>query len=88
MRINEILVESQQLDEGPIGSAVGAVGRGVGKAIGGVAKAAGAVAGVGAGVKKAFAKGKQAATDVIGGTDAPAAGAARARLRVSDRCTD
>ena len=37
MRINEILTESQlqQLDEGPIGSALGAVGRGIGKVAGG-----------------------------------------------------
>ena len=53
MRIHEILTESQlaQLDEGPIGSALGAVGRGVGKAVGGVAKGVGAVAG---GVRGAF----------------------------------
>lgn len=77
MKINEILVESQQIDEGPLGSAVKAVGRGVGKAIGGVAKAAGAVAGVAQGAKTAFQKGKQASIDVIGGTrqgaDVPAA---------------
>ena len=81
MRINEIIVE-QQLDEGPLGSAVGAVGRGIGKVIGGVAKGVGAIAGIGAGAKKAFAKGKQASTDVIGGTgqgaDAPVQKAAPA----------
>ena len=81
MRINEIVVE-QQLDEGPLGSAVGAVGRGIGKVIGGVAKGVGALAGIGAGAKKAFAKGKQASTDVIGGTgqgaDAPVQKAAPA----------
>ena len=81
MRINEIIVE-QQLDEGPLGSAVGAVGRGIGKVIGGVAKGVGAVAGIGAGAKKAFQKGKQASTDVIGGTgqgaDAPVQKAAPA----------
>ncbi len=80
MRINEILTESQQLDEGPLGSAVSAVGRGIGKTIGGVAKAAGAVGGVWQGAKKAFAKGKQAAIDTIagdgssGGDAAPAGG--------------
>ena len=78
MRINEFITESQELDEGPIGSAVGAVGRGVGKAIGGVAKAAGAVAGVGQGVKKAFQKGKQASIATIGGDDEPAAAPAAA----------
>ena len=81
MRINEIIVE-QQLDEGPLGSAVGAVGRGIGNVIGGVAKGVGAIAGIGAGAKKAFAKGKQASTDVIGGTgqgaDAPVQKAAPA----------
>ena len=81
MRINEIIVE-QQLDEGTLGSAVGAVGRGIGKVIGGVAKGVGAIAGIGAGAKKAFQKGKQASTDVIGGTgqgaDAPVQKAAPA----------
>jgi hypothetical protein len=76
MKINEILNESQNLEEGPIGNVVGKVGRGIGKAIGGVAKAAGAVSGAVQGAKTAFAKGKQAATDVVGGTgqgaDAPA----------------
>jgi hypothetical protein len=73
MKINEILVESQQLDEGPVGSAVNAVGRGVGKVIGGAARAAGAVAGVPGGVKRAFQTGKQASTDFIGGTNQAAA---------------
>ena len=81
MRINEIIVE-QQLDEGPLGSAVGAVGRGIGKVIGGVAKGVGAIAGIGAGAKKAFQKGKQASADVIGGSgqgaDAPVQKAAPA----------
>ena len=81
MRINEVIVE-QQLDEGPLGSAVGAVGRGIGKVIGGVAKGVGAIAGIGAGAKKAFQKGKQASVDVIGGTgqgaDAPVQKAAPA----------
>ena len=75
MRIDEILVESKQLDEGPVGSAVKAVARGAGKVVGGVAKGVGALAGVAGGVKRAFQTGKQAATDVIGGTgqgaDAP-----------------
>lgn len=68
MKINEILVESQQLDEGPIGSAVKGAAKLAGKAIGGVGKVAGAIAGIPGGVKKAFQKGKQAAQDVIGGT--------------------
>jgi hypothetical protein len=81
MRINEIIAE-QQLDEGPLGSAVKAVGRGIGKAIGGVAKGVGAIAGIGAGAKRAFQKGKQASIDVIGGSgqgaDAPVQKAAPA----------
>lgn len=67
MKINEILVESQQINEGPLGSAAGAVARGAGKVIGGVAKGVGALAGIPGGIKKAFQKGKQASTDFIGG---------------------
>jgi len=71
MKINEILVESVQLDEGPFGS----IAKGAGKAIGGVAKGVGAVAGAYQGAKQAFAKGKQAGIDVVAGTgqgaDAP-----------------
>lgn len=67
MKINEILVESQQISEGPLGSAAGAVARGAGKVIGGVAKGVGALAGIPGGIKKAFQKGKQASTDFIGG---------------------
>jgi hypothetical protein len=79
MKINEILVESVQLDEGPFGSmakaagagigkAVKGVAKGVGKGIGGVAKAAGAVAGAAQGAKQAYAQGKQAGVDVVAGT--------------------
>ena len=50
MKITEILVESQQLDEGPFGTAVG-------KAVGGLAKGVGAVAGGVAGMGRAFKKG-------------------------------
>ena len=67
MKINEILVESQQISEGPLGSAAGAVARGAGKVIGGVAKGVGALAGIPGGIKKAFQKGKQASSDFIGG---------------------
>jgi hypothetical protein len=71
MRINEILTESVQLDEGPFSS----IAKGAGKAIGGVAKGVGAVAGAYQGAKQAFAKGKQAGIDVVAGTgqgaDAP-----------------
>ena len=83
MKITEILVESQQIDEGPLGSAVGAVGRGVGKAVGGVAKAAGAVAGGVAGIPGAVKKGFQAGKKTVAGDEpeqpaaAPAADAAQ-----------
>ena len=72
MKIDEILIESKQLEEGPLGSTIKAVGRGIGKTIGGVAKAAGAVSGAVQGAKTAFQTGKQAAADVVGGTAQPA----------------
>ncbi len=77
MRIHEILTESelQQLDEGPIGSALGAVGRGVGKAVGGVAKGVGAVAGGVRGAFTALKKGYQAGKAVVGDDPDPNAGA-------------
>jgi hypothetical protein len=77
MRINEILTESQlqQLDEGPIGSALGAVGRGVGKAVGGVAKGVGAVAGGAVGAFNALKKGFQTGKAVVGDDPDPNAGA-------------
>ncbi len=75
MKINEILVESQQLDEGPLD----AVGRAAGKVAGGAAKAVGAVAGGVAGLGKAFMKGYKGGKDTVSGDDeagdaAPAAG--------------
>ena len=77
MRINEILTESQlqQLEEGPIGSALGAVGRGVGKAVGGVAKGVGAVAGGAVGAFNALKKGFQTGKAVVGDDPDPGAGA-------------
>jgi hypothetical protein len=76
MRITEILTESQleQLDEGPIGSAIGAVGRGIGKVAGGVAKGAGAVAGGVAGAGRAFKKGFQTGKAIVGDDPDPNAG--------------
>jgi hypothetical protein len=76
MKIEEILIESQQLQEGPVGDVAKKIAKGAGKAIGGVGKVAGAIAGIPGGVKRAFQQGKQASQDVIGGTgqgaDAPA----------------
>ena len=68
MRINEILTESQlqQLDEGPIGSALGAVGRGIGGAARGLAKGVGAVAGGVVGAGRALAKGYQSGKAFVG----------------------
>ena len=76
MRINEILTESQlqQLDEGPIGSALGAVGRGIGKTVGGVAKGIGAVAGGVVGAGTALKKGYQSGKAVVGDDPDPNAG--------------
>ena len=76
MRINEILTESQleQLDEGPIGSALGAVGRGIGKAVGGVAKGVGAVAGGVVGAGRALKKGFQTGKAIVGDDPDPNAG--------------
>jgi DNA polymerase-3 subunit gamma/tau len=77
MKIKDILVENQQLDEGPLD----AIGRGVGKLAGGTAKAVGSVAGGVAGLGKAFMKGYRggkatvAGDDEEGGAPAPAAGA-------------
>lgn len=65
MKINEILVESQTLDEGPLDS----IGRGVGKVAGGAAKAVGAVAGGVAGLGKAFMKGYRGGKDTVSGDD-------------------
>ncbi len=75
MRINEIIIESQ-IDEGPIGNAIGAVGRGVGKAVGGVARGAGAVAGGVAGIGRAFKKGFQSGKATVAGDPDPNAAAA------------
>lgn len=60
MRINELLVESEQQDEG-LGSLVG-------KGIGAVGKGIGAVASVPQGLARAIKKGYQAGVDTIGGT--------------------
>jgi hypothetical protein len=74
MRIQEIISESAQLDEGPI---LNKIGSGIGKAVGGLAKGVGAVAGGIAGIGSAVKKGYQAGKSTVGGAgDDPAAGAA------------
>jgi hypothetical protein len=69
MKINEILVESTQLDEGPFGDAAKNVGTKVGKAVGGVAKGVGAVAGGIAGIGQAVKKGYQTGKVTVAGDD-------------------
>jgi hypothetical protein len=81
MKITEILIESQQLDEGPFGTAVG-------KAVGGLAKGVGAVAGGVAGMGKAFKKGWNSGKATVAGdpdpNDAqPAAGAPAATAQAA-----
>ena len=70
MRIHEILIESQQLDEGPLG----AIGRGIGKVVGGAAKGIGAVVGGIAGAGTALKKGYQSGKAVVGDDPDPNAG--------------
>ena len=69
MRLNELLTEDQDLEEGPLLNKIGA---GIGKVAGGAAKAVGAVAGgiagLGAAAKKGFQAGK---TTVAGAGDEP-----------------
>ena len=68
MRIHEILIESQQLDEGPMLDKAGTL---VGKTVGGVAKGVGAVAGGIAGIGRAFKKGYAGGKAVVGGDPSP-----------------
>ena len=82
MKIHEILVESQQLDEGPLLNKIGsAIGKGVGTLAKGVGAVAGGVAGAGTAMKKGWDAGK-AAVGRAGDDEpetaapAPAAGAA------------
>ena len=71
MRLNEILNEDQNLQEGPL---LNKIGTAVGKTVGGVAKAAGAVAGGIAGIGDAAKKGFQAGKATVAGAgDQPAA---------------
>lgn len=63
MRINEVILESYQTDEGVLGS----IGRGVAAGLGGLAKGAGMISGVGQGMKQAFQKGKATSAAHIAG---------------------
>jgi hypothetical protein len=90
MRITEILVESQQVDEGPL---LNKIGTAIGKGAGALAKGVGAVAGGIAGAGKAIKKGYQAGKDVVSqagdeptaapAAAAPAAGASAAPTQSS-----
>jgi hypothetical protein len=74
MKIHEILVESQQLDEGPMLNKIGsAIGKGVGTLAKGVGAVAGGVVGAGTAMKKGFQAGKD--TVAQAGDDEPASAA-------------
>jgi hypothetical protein len=64
MKISDILVESKQLDEGPL---LNKIGSAVGKGVGTVAKGIGSVAGGVVGTGKALAKGYQAGKAAVAG---------------------
>jgi hypothetical protein len=87
MKITEILVESQQLDEGPLLNKIGsAIGKGAGALAKGVGAVAGGVAGAGTAMKKGWDAGKAAvarAGDDEPETAAPAAGAPAATAQAA-----
>jgi hypothetical protein len=80
MRIDDIIIENQNLEEGPVWDKTRQVGATIGKGIGGVSQAVGAVAGVPAGIARGIAKGYNRAADTIaGGPDEnPQSGGAQA----------
>ena len=63
MKISEVLVESKQLQEGPI---LNKIGTGVGKVVGTIGKGVGAAVGGAVGLGKAIKKGYQAGKAVVG----------------------
>jgi len=67
MRIDDIIIENQNLEEGPVWDKTRQVGATIGKGIGGVGQAVGAVAGVPAGFVRAIGKGYNRAADTIAG---------------------
>ena len=79
MKINDIIVENEQLDE----LTAGEVGTAVGKGVGAVVKGVGAVAGGIAGAGKAFMKGFRGGKAVVGGTDTPGTKAAPAGTKAA-----
>jgi hypothetical protein len=67
MRIDDIIIENQNLEEGPVWDKTRQVGATIGKGIGGVGQAVGAVAGVPAGIAGAIGKGYRRSRDTIAG---------------------
>jgi len=67
MRIAEVLVESSELDEGPVWDKVKGAAGAVGKGIGAVGQGIGAIASVPQGLGRAIKKGYNAGVDTIGG---------------------
>jgi hypothetical protein len=67
MRIDDIIIENQNLEEGPIWDKTRQVGAAVGKGLGAVGQGIGAVAGVPAGIARAIGKGYNRAADTIAG---------------------
>jgi hypothetical protein len=78
MRINDLLTENQQLDEGPLGSVGKAIGKGVGGLAKGVGAVAGGVAGLGSALKKGFQTGRATVAGEPDPNAQPAAGGAAA----------
>lgn len=76
MRINEVILEEQQLDE----LSLSGVGRAIGRGAGTTAQAAGAIAGGAAGawdrMKQGYRAGKAYVSDPQGGSTSPASGTA------------
>jgi len=67
MRIDDIIIENQNLEEGPIWDKTRQVGAAVGKGLGAVGQGIGAVAGVPAGIAGAIGKGYRRSRDTIAG---------------------
>jgi hypothetical protein len=71
MKISEILVESKQLDEGPLLNKIGsAVGKGVGTVAKGIGSVAGGVVGAGKAIAKGYRAGKAAVASAGDSDDA------------------
>jgi hypothetical protein len=61
MRINDLIVESNNLDE----ISLAGVGKGIAKGLGGIARGAGMVSGLGAGMKRAYSQGKATSASAV-----------------------